>query len=57
MHTYIKYINNRDLLYNTENYIQYLVMTYNGKEYVCICMNEKEYICIIESLAVHLNLM
>ena len=57
MHTYIKYINNRDLLYSTENYIQYLVMTYNGKEYVCICMNEKEYICIIESLAVHLNLM
>ena len=26
------HINNMNLLYNTENYIQYLVMTYNGKE-------------------------
>ena len=25
-------INNRDLLYRTENYIQYLEITYNGKE-------------------------
>ena len=30
--TYIKQINNTDLLYNTGNYIQYLVISYNGKE-------------------------
>ena len=32
-------INSKDLLYSIENYIQYLVITYNGKEYdihVCI---------------------
>ena len=29
---YVKWINNRDLLYSTGNYIQYLVLTYNGKE-------------------------
>ena len=29
---YIKQINNKDLLYSTGNYIQYLVITYNGKE-------------------------
>ena len=29
---YRKYINNKDLLYSTEKYIQYLVITYNGKE-------------------------
>ena len=28
----IKQINNKDLLYNTRNYIQYPVITYNGKE-------------------------
>ena len=43
---YIKQVNNKDLLYSTGNYIQYLVITYNGKEY------EKVYIsiCITESL-------
>ena len=25
-------MNNKDLLYSTGNYIQYLVITYNGKE-------------------------
>ena len=25
-------INNKDLQYNTRSYIQYLVLTYNGKE-------------------------
>ena len=35
---YIKWVNNKDLLYSTENYTQYLVITYNGKE------SEKEYI-------------
>ena len=29
---YIKEINNKDLLYSTGNYIQSLVITYNGKE-------------------------
>ena len=29
---YFKRIINKDLLYSTENYIQYLVITYNGKE-------------------------
>ena len=37
---YIKYIDNKDLLYSTGNYFQYLVIIYNGKE------SEKEYICI-----------
>ena len=36
---YKKYIN-KDLLYSIGNYIQYLVITYNGKE------SEKEYIYI-----------
>ena len=35
---YIKQANNKDVLYSTENYTQYLVITYNGKE------SEKEYI-------------
>ena len=29
---YLKSINNKDLLSNTGDYIQYLVITYNGKE-------------------------
>ena len=42
---YIKQINNKDLLYSTGNYIQYLVITYNGKEseeyiYTYICKTE-----------------
>ena len=40
----------KDPLYSTGNYIQYLVITYNGKE------SEKMYIWITESLAVHLTL-
>ena len=36
---FIKQIN-RDLLYSTWNYIQYLGVTYNGKESV------KEYMCV-----------
>ena len=35
---YMKQINNKNLLYSTGNYIQYLVITYKGKE------SEKEYI-------------
>ena len=43
-----KPINNKDTLYSTGNYIQYLGITYNGKElekngyyiyiYVCVCV-------------------
>ena len=29
---YITQMNNRDLLYSTRNYIQYYVITYNGKQ-------------------------
>ena len=44
--TTIYKINNKVLLHSAGNYIQYLVITYNGKE------NEKEYTCacITESL-------
>ena len=38
---YIKYITNKDLLYGTGNYTQYLVVTYNGKE----SKKEYEYKC------------
>ena len=35
-------INNKNLLYSTGNYIQCLVITYNGKEsekvYICVCI-------------------
>ena len=41
MHTTIYKINNKGLLYSTGNYIQYLVIIYNGKE------SEKEYIMCI----------
>ena len=55
---YIKWINNKDLLYNTGDYIQYLIITYNGKEfgeeyiyvYVCIhvhTLNITESLCYI----------
>ena len=37
---YIKQINNKDLLYRTGNYTQYLVITHNGKE------SEKEQIYV-----------
>ena len=37
---YIGWINNKVLLYNTGNYIQYAVINHNGKEF------EKEYIYI-----------
>ena len=40
-------INNKDLLYSTGNYIQYFVITYNGKEsekYIYIYMYMYMYI-------------
>ena len=47
----IKYIINENLLYSTGNYIQYLIITYNGKEF------EKIYIYIkLSHFAVHLKL-
>ena len=42
---YIGWINNKVLLYNIENHIQYPVINQNGKKYekecvyVCVCMN------------------
>ena len=42
---YIKYINNKDLLDSTGNYIQHLVKTYNGKK------SEKEYTYIVKYIA------
>ena len=30
-HYYIKQMNKKDLLYSIENYVPYLVITYNGK--------------------------
>ena len=48
---YIKQRNSKDLLYSTGNYIQYLVITYNGKEY------EKEYKYVqLNHFAVYLKL-
>ena len=43
---YIKQINNKGLLYSTGDYIQYLVITYNGKD----SEKKKIYIYITESL-------
>ena len=50
---YLKQISNKDLLYSTGNYIQYLVITYNGKEFekeqiTCICITES-FCCIPET--------
>ena len=45
---YIELINDRDLLYTVGNYIQYLVVAYNGgeseKEYMYVCV--AIYICV-----------
>ena len=53
---YIKQVNNKGLLYSTENNIQYLVITYNGKEsekdfiyiyiYICVYLYIYIYICV-----------
>ena len=60
---YIKQINNKDLLYSTGNYIQYLIITYNGKElrkriYIhthktesfCCTPETKQYLPIVNQL-------
>ena len=41
-HTAIYKINSNDLLYSTGNYIQYFVITHNGKE----CEKEYKHICV-----------
>ena len=33
---YMEWINNKVLLYSTENYIQYPMINNKGKEYICI---------------------
>ena len=48
---YIEWINNKVLLYSTENYIQYPMINYNGKEYIkrkkaCVCVCVCIYIYI-----------
>ena len=48
---YVKYINNKDLLYSTGKCVQYLVINYNGKESENIIYLYKyviifRYICI-----------
>ena len=35
---YIEWINNKVLLYSTENYIQYPMINHNGKEYIKKCI-------------------
>ena len=41
---YMEWVNNKVLLYSTENYNQYLVINHNGKNiksvymYVCVCV-------------------
>ena len=42
---YREWINNKVLLYSTENYIQYPMINYNGKEYF-----KNVYMCKTESL-------
>ena len=43
---YIEWINNKVLLYSTENYIQYPIINHSGEEY----FKKNVYICITESL-------
>ena len=43
---YIKEINNKYLLYSTGNYIQYLVISYNGRESVKENIHTHTYIYI-----------
>ena len=45
--SYIEWINNKVLLYSTENYIQYPMINHNGKGYI---EKKNVYICITELL-------
>ena len=40
---YIKIDKHKDLLYNTENYIQYLAVTHNGKESEAVHLELTQY--------------
>ena len=46
---YTEWIKNKVLLYSTENYIQYLGITYNGKE------SEKEYIYMYMYICIYMD--
>ena len=46
---YVKQISNKDLLCNTRNNIQYLIITYNGKLYVYVCAYIYVCVCIYVS--------
>ena len=41
---YAEWINNKVLLYSTGNYIQYSVISHNGKEYKKVCIYMYAYI-------------
>ena len=43
---YMQGLNNKDLLYGTENYVQCPMINHNGKEY----KKEDTHVCITESL-------
>ena len=45
---YIEWINNKVLLYNTGNYIQYPMRNHNGKEYF-----KKKYVCVCVCVCVY----
>ena len=61
---YIEWINNKVLVYSTGNYIQYYVITYQGKESqkvyihksVCVCMCVYTHMYITNRCAIHLKL-
>ena len=44
---YREWINNKVLLYSTGNYIQYPIISHDGKEYEKICMCKTESFCYI----------
>ena len=49
----IEWINNKVLLYSTENYIQYPRMNHNGEEYFlkeCVCVCVCVCVCLEESV-------
>ena len=48
---HIAWINNKDLLYSTGNYIQYPVVNHNGKEY------EKKYVYIMNHFPMYQKLI
>ena len=46
---YIEWINNKVLLYSTENYIQYPMINHNGKEYIKKCIYMYYWITLLYS--------